>query len=313
MRLVFAGTPEFAVPALKALAVAGHEIAAVLCQPDRPSGRGRRMVAGPVKRSARELGFDVFQPKTLNSPPVLADIQARQPEVMVVVAYGLLLTPEVLALPDHGCVNVHPSLLPRWRGAAPIPRAIEAGDAETGVTIMRMDEGLDTGPVLAQDRTPIMARDTAGALHDRLAGLGAALLVKTLAGVEAGTVEEVPQDESRATYAAKLTTADATVDWRADAGRIERQVRAMNPWPVARARRRGYILRIFESEVAQRGASGTPGEIVAAGRQGVDVVCGQGILRITVLQREGGRPLPASQFLNGYPLKAGEKFDSIPD
>lgn len=309
MRIVFAGTPDFAVPTLKALAGAGHAIEAVLTQPDRPAGRGRQVAAGPVKRAARELGLDVFQPKSLKSPSVLADIRVLQPQVIVVVAYGLLLTREVLELPDFGCINVHASLLPRWRGAAPIQRAIEAGDAQTGVTVMRMDEGLDTGPVLARRATPIGARDTAGTLHDRLAGLGATLLVETLVRVETGTVEAIPQDESGATYAHKLGPSDVLPDWRRQAVEIERQVRAMNPWPVVRARYKGQVVRFWEAE-ALAGGSGIPGEILRAGRRGVDVACGEGLLRITALQREGGKRLAAADFLNGCPLESGERFDS---
>ncbi|MGA8260735.1 MAG: methionyl-tRNA formyltransferase [Arenicellales bacterium] len=309
MRIVFAGTPDFAVPTLKALAGAGHAIEAVLTQPDRPAGRGRHVAAGPVKRTARELGLDVFQPKNLKSSSVLADIRVLQPQVIVVVAYGLLLTREVLELPDYGCINVHASLLPRWRGAAPIQRAIEAGDAQTGVTVMRMDEGLDTGPVLARCSTPIGPRETAGTLHDRLAGLGATLLVETLVRVEAGAVEAVPQDESSATYAHKLGPSDVQPDWRRRAVEIERQVRAMNPWPVVRARYKGQVIRFWEAE-ALAGGSGLPGEIIGTGRTGVDVACGEGRLRITMLQREGGKRLAAADFLNGCPLESGERFDS---
>jgi methionyl-tRNA formyltransferase len=250
-----------------------------------------------------------LQPKSLDRAAVLADIRVLQPQVIVVVAYGLILTPEVLVLPDYGCINVHASLLPRWRGAAPIQRAIEAGDPETGVTIMRMDEGLDTGPVLARRSTPIGPRDTAGTVHDRLAGLGAALLVETLACLEAGCVEAAPQDESRATYAHKLDPSDTRPDWHRSARQIARQVRAMNPWPVVRASYKGQVIRFWEAE-AIAGEPGSPGEILRAGRDGVDVVCAEGVLRITALQREGGKRLAAADFLNGCRLESGERFDS---
>lgn len=309
MRVVFAGTPEFAVPALKALVRAGHDIEAVLSQPDRPAGRGRRTVAGAVKRCARTLGLDVLQPQSLRKPSVLAGIRVLRPQVIVVAAYGLMLTREVLELPDFGCINVHASLLPRWRGAAPIQRAIEAGDPETGVSIMQMDEGLDTGPVLARRSTPISARDTAGTLHDRLAKLGAALLIETLPRIEAGTIEPIPQDPRRASYAAKIRPSDANPDWRRSALEIERQVRAMNPWPVVRAGHKGRTIRIWEAE-AIADVAGPPGQILRAGRQGVDVACGSGVLRIKALQREGGKRLGAADFLNGYPLHTGERFDS---
>lgn len=310
MRIVFAGTPDFAVPSLKALVSAGHDVAAVLTQPDRPAGRGRRLVAGPVKDCARALGLDVLQPESLNDASAIATLRGLRPRLIVVAAYGLLLNRRVLDLPQHGCVNVHASLLPRWRGAAPIQRAIEAGDAETGVTIMQMDEGLDTGPMLARHATPIAASDTGGTLHDRLAALGAELLVETLKQMDRGGLETAPQDESLATYAARITPDDACVDWRRPAVEIERRVRAMNPWPVVRTRHGGRVIRLWEAAVISGGAAGAPGEIVRADREGVDVACGEGGLRITVLQRAGARRMPASEFLNGHPLQAGERFDS---
>jgi len=309
MRIVFAGTPDFAVPTLKALVAAGHEIAAVLTQPDRPAGRGRRLATSPVKDCARALGLEVLQPETLKDAAVLAELRRLQPQVMVVAAYGLILPGEVLSLPEHGCINVHASLLPRWRGAAPIHRAIEAGDAETGVTIMRMEAGLDTGPLLAKRATPIGSRDTAGTLHDRLAALGAELLVATVRRLEREGVEAELQDDSLATYAAKITPGDALLDWRRPAAELERQIRAMNPWPVARSACAGSTVRLWESRVVP-GLVGDPGEILVAGREGIDVACGEDGLRITVLQRQGGKRLPAGEFLNGFPLAPGERFDS---
>lgn len=310
MRIVFAGTPDFAVPALKALVADGQDVAAVLTQPDRAAGRGRRVVAGPVTDCARGLGIELLQPETLKDDAAKAALRRLEPELMVVVAYGMLLRRAVLELPARGCINVHASLLPRWRGAAPIHRALEAGDAETGVSIMQMEAGLDTGPVLARRGTPITSRDTAGSLHDRLAALGAELLIETLKGLEAGTVQAVPQDNSLATYAPKLTPDDALVDWRLPAERLERRVRAMNPWPVLRARHHGHRLRIWESQVISNESDRPPGEVLRAGPPGVDVACGEGALRLTAIQREGGRRLPAGSFLNGYPIEPGERFDS---
>lgn len=309
MRIVFAGTPEFAVPTLKALVAAGHDVAAVLTQPDRPAGRGRRLLAGPVKDCARGLGLSILQPGSLKDASLLAALRRLQPRVIVVAAYGLIVNREVLALPEYGCVNVHASLLPRWRGAAPIQRAIEAGDTETGITIMRMEAGLDTGPMLARRATPITSRDTAGVLHDRLAALGAELMVDTLKRLEQGAIAAEPQDDSLATYAAKITSDDALLDWQRPAVEIERQVRAMNPWPVVRTTCGGLTIRVWESRV-MTGPSGAPGEILRATGDGVDVACGEDVLRLTVLQRQGGRRMTAAEFLNGFPLAPGERFDS---
>jgi len=311
MRIVFAGTPDFAVPALKSLAAHGHDITAVLTQPDRPSGRGRRVSVSPVKDCALALGLRVLQPQRLADREVLAALRQLEPEVIVVAAYGLILPSAVLDMPPHGCLNVHASLLPRWRGAAPVQRAIAAGDRESGVSIMQMTRGLDTGPVLAQRSTPITARDTGGSLHDRLALLGAELLTEVLVRLGEGAVEAVPQDDAAATYAAKLSTDDALVHWDRRADEIERMVRAMNPWPVARSRHRGNLIRIWSCSVVEGGA-GSPGEVLGAAADGIDVACGRGILRLNELQREGGRRLRAAAFVNGYPLQAGETFDRHP-
>lgn len=310
MRIVFAGTPDFAVPSLKALVAAAHDVSAVLTQPDRPAGRGRRTVAGPVKYCARRLNIDVLQPESLKDTSTLAELRRLSPQVLVVVAYGSLLKREVLRLPDHGCINIHASLLPRWRGAAPIQRAIEAGDSQTGITIMQMDEGLDTGPILARRTTPVIARDTAGTLNERLASLGAELLIETLKGLEQGTIEPTPQGEDQVTYAAKITPDDARADWHRSATHIERQVRAMNPWPIVRTTLDGQSMRIWEAQVVPDDGSGVPGEIVQVGSAGVDVACGHDILRISALQREGGKRLSAAEFLNGYPLEIGQNFVS---
>lgn len=311
MRILFAGTPDFAVPSLKTLVAAGHEVPAILTQPDRPAGRGRRTVAGPVKNCAQSLGIEeILQPGNLKEHSTLSIIRRLDFQLMVVVAYGQILKNDLLELPEYGCINVHASLLPRWRGAAPIHRAIEAGDSETGISIMQMDEGLDTGPVWSRRATPIASGDTSGSLHDRLAVIGGELLVDTLERIERGTAESVPQDESLATYAAKVTPEDARVDWQLPAARIERQVRAMDPWPVARTTHRGRTIRLWQADVVQDGHSTAPGEIVRLHSDGVDVACGEDVLRVKVLQREGGKWMTAGEFLNGYRIDPGEKFDS---
>lgn len=305
MRLVFAGTPEFAVPSLAALLEAGHDIVAVYTQPDRPAGRGRHVQESPVKRFALERGLAIRQPKRLRGE---ADaLAAFKPDAVVVVAYGLILPADFLGVPPLGCVNVHASLLPRWRGAAPIARAIEAGDEVTGVSIMRMDEGLDTGPVLAMHEEPIHADDDAGSLHDRLAKLGAELLVPTLAAWARGVVPR-PQDESRASHAPKLTKAEAQMRWGDSAAALARRVRAFSPWPVAYCRHGEERLRILSAQVQPGETRGVPGEILSAAREGIDVTCGEGVLRLLRLQREGSRPLAADDFLRGYRLAAGDRL-----
>lgn len=310
MRIVLAGTPYFAIPTLNALLGAGHELVAVLTQPDRPAGRGRRPTSGPVKARAQTLGIEVLQPVRARDAAAAARLRALRPQALVVAAYGLILDREVLAIPELGCLNVHASLLPRWRGAAPIHRALEAGDTETGITIMQMDEGLDTGPLLASRTTAIGARDTAGTLHERLAELGAELLTETLGRIAAGRVTPLPQDESRVSYAPKITPADAVLDWRRPAIEIDRRVRAMNPWPVARTGHRGASLRVWRASVFE--GAGKPGQILRTSRAGIEVACGAGALRIEALQRHGGRRLAAGAFLNGYRLEPGEVLDYRP-
>jgi len=306
LRLVFAGTPDFAVPALDALAAAGHEIAAVYTQPDRPAGRGRRLTASPVKQRALALGIPVEQPETLKSPEAQEHVAALAPEVMVVVAYGLLLPQAVLDIPVHGCLNIHASLLPRWRGAAPIQRAIAAGDEETGVSIMRMEAGLDTGPVLLERRVTIDAAETGGSLHDRLAVLGAQAIVEVLADLPSR--EAKPQDDARATYAHKLSKQEAALDWSKTALELARQVRAFDPWPVAFTLLDGEMLRVWSAEALPLAAKLPPGEIAAATVDGIDVATGKGLLRITRLQPPGKRPMNAAEFLNGHRLAAGQRL-----
>jgi methionyl-tRNA formyltransferase len=308
MKLVFAGTPEFAAVSLEALLAARHEVTLVLTQPDRPAGRGLKPQVSPVKRLALEHGLRVYQPTTLKDPAAIETIRALHPEVMAVAAYGQLLPPAALALPPRGCVNVHASLLPRWRGAAPIHRALLAGDAETGVTIMQMDEGLDTGAMLIRRAIPIAPEDTTGTLHDKLAALGAQLLVEALAS------NPVPreQDAAAATYAPRIRKQDAEINWRRPAAEIERQVRAFDPAPGAHTTLDNEGIKIWRASLAG-GAGGVPGMVREADSEGIVVACGQDALRISELQRAGGRRLPVSAFLSGHKLAPGVRFGSAHD
>lgn len=308
MRLVFAGTPAFAVPTLEALLRAGHEIRAVYTQPDRPAGRGRRPAPSAVKQCALTHGLDLRQPLTLKG--AAGELAALGPEAMIVVAYGLLLPPDVLAVPRLGCLNVHASLLPRWRGAAPIARAIEAGDRETGVTLMRMEAGLDTGPMLAQARTPIRDTDTAASLEARLAPLGAELMVDTLNRLARGEIEARVQDEAAATYAPKLKKTESAIDWSETAERLHRRIRAFNPYPVASTLLRGEPLRLWEVGPweAETASPAPPGTVLAAGREGIRVQTGRGALLLTRLQLAGGKILAARDFVNGTRLALGERL-----
>jgi len=308
LRLVYAGTPAFAVPALAALRAAGHTIAAVYTQPDRPAGRGRRETASAVKQYALAHALAVRQPSTLrNEADALA---ALRPDAMIVVAYGLILPPAILAVPPRGCINVHASLLPRWRGAAPVARAIEAGDAETGVTIMQMEAGLDTGPMLSQARVPIADSDTAASLHDRLALVGGELLVQTLAALEQGRVRPQPQDNALACYAPKLTKQEAQIDWRRSALVLHRKVRALNPNPIATTTWNGEVLRLWDVGPMDPNAHAgePPGTVVALVRDGIRIATGEGILTLQRLQAPGGKALGAAEFANGRRLKPGDRF-----
>ena len=308
MRLVFAGTPQFAVPALQALLDAGHQIVAVYTQPDRPAGRGRRLAQSPIKELALAHGLEVRQPTTLKGETEAQQLQALHPQAMIVIAYGLLLPKAILAIPQYGCINVHASLLPRWRGAAPIQRAIEAGDAVTGVTIMQMEEGLDTGPMLATAETPIAATDTAARLHDRLSVLGARLLVDTLARLERGDVSARTQDAAQATYARKLNKDEARLDWNDDATTLARRVRAFDPWPVAHTLLDGHNLRVWMATAEPGNTAAAPGTVLSADATGIRVRCGHGVLCVAQLQAEGGKRLDAGAFLNGHPLTPGMRF-----
>jgi methionyl-tRNA formyltransferase len=298
LRIVFAGTPDFAVPSLRA-AAQRNEVVAVYTQPDRPAGRGRGLQLSPVKREALVRGIPVLQPESLKSALAGDALRALQPDLLVVVAYGLILPRAVLAIPRHGCWNVHASLLPRWRGAAPIQRAIEAGDRETGVCLMQMEAGLDTGPVLLSQRLAIGEEDTGGQLHDRLAALGAQTLADGLGLLRAG-MRPVPQPQPDAgvTYARKLDKAEARLDWTQPAAQLARKVRAFNPWPMADALLAGERVRVHGAVAIDAAPAAVPGRILAAGRDGIDVACGEGALRIRVLQREGGRAITAADYLN---------------
>ncbi|KGM52244.1 methionyl-tRNA formyltransferase [Lysobacter daejeonensis GH1-9] len=301
MRIVFAGTPDFAVPCLRAAAQRG-EVVAVYTQPDRPAGRGRELTPSPVKREALLRGIPVLQPENFRSAESKAALRALKPDLMVVVAYGLILPQSVLDIPAHGCWNVHASLLPRWRGAAPIQRAIEAGDAETGVCLMQMEKGLDTGPVLLSQVLPIGASDTGGQLHDRLAELGARVLADGLGLLRAGIRPVArPQPAEGVTYAHKLDKAEAKLDWARPAAELANRVRAFNPWPMAEAVVAGERLRLHGAVALDEAPAVAPGTLLRAGRDGLDVACGEGVLRIRVLQRDGGKAITAADYLNGRP------------
>jgi len=318
LRIAFAGTPDFAVPALDALAASRHALVGVLTQPDRPAGRGRALTASPVKQRALQLGLPIDQPPRLATPGQRATLEHWAPELLVVVAYGLLLPQPVLSLPRLGCVNIHASLLPRWRGAAPIQRAILAGDAETGIAIMALEPTLDTGPVYATERVRIAPLETAGELQQRLAALGAAALLPVVDALAAGVARAVAQPPDGVTYAAKLRKEEAVIDWRQDATQIERQVRAFNPWPVAETTLAGERVRIWRARAqtgppalagARPAAVPVPGALLAGAAGAVRVACGSGVLQVDELQLPGKRVIHASDFAHARPL-AGLRFGS---
>jgi len=324
LKLGFAGTPQFAVPALDALSRSRHRVVSVFTQPDRPAGRGRVLQASAVKRLAVERGIPVHQPASFKTQDAAAMLRDLELDALVVVAYGLILPAAVLVLPRLGCFNIHASLLPRWRGAAPIQRAILAGDAVTGVTIMRMEPSLDTGPVLAMREVPIGAHDTAASLHDRLARTGAELIVEALDALASGHVRERPQAAAGVTYAEKISKAEAVIDWDAPAPDILRRVRAFNPWPVAETRLAGAQLRIWEAQLAParpgaagpgagtgagagRGPALAPGSVLGASDEGIDVLCGRGVLRLLRVQLAGRKSLTAAEFVKAQRL-GGARF-----
>ena len=305
MRIVFAGTPAFALPPLAALADSSHQIIGVLTQPDRPAGRGRKLTPSVVKEFAISRGYEVSQPSTLRTDEGRESLRRWQPDVLIVVAYGLILPPEALSIPRHGCINIHASLLPRWRGAAPIQRAILEGDAETGVTIMQMDAGLDTGPMWLQRRVAIEDQDDAMSLQDKLGALGADALLETLALVAAGQVQPIVQPSVGATYARKIDKSEARIDWRQSAVEIGRRIRAFKSWPVAETVWRDEIVRIHRAHPIAVDASAeptaVPGTWVAAADGTLQIACGRDRLAITELQRSGKRSVTAAEFLNGIP------------
>ena len=296
MRIVFAGTPEFAAQHLQALLDANRQVVAVYTQPDRPAGRGQKLMPSPVKQLAEQHGIAVYQPQTLREPAAQAELDELQADLMVVVAYGLILPQTVLDMPRLGCINSHASLLPRWRGAAPIQRAIEAGDAESGVTVMQMEAGLDTGPMLLKVNTPITTDDTGGSLHDRLAGLGSKAVVEAVAALEAGTLKGDVQDDSLATYAHKLNKDEARLDWQRPAVELERQVRAFHPWPISHSSLDNSPVKVHAARCGS--GQGTPGQIIEASKDGLEVACGEGSLILTRLQLAGGKPLSVADLFN---------------
>jgi methionyl-tRNA formyltransferase len=307
MKLIFAGTPHFAAAALQALLDAGHQVVAVLTQPDRPAGRGMQLQPSPVKQLALQHGLPVLQPLTLKHAEIQQELAALNAEVMVVAAYGLILPQVVLDTPRFGCLNIHASLLPRWRGAAPIQRAILAGDAETGITIMQMDAGLDTGDMLLKTSCPITDADTAQTLHDKLAAQGAEAIVQAL--TKLAELKPEVQNSALATYAAKLNKAEAQLDWSRDAEQLARAVRGYNPVPVASSPCKDTIIKLWQASV-RSDLGGIPGTVLATDMHGIAVACGQGALNLEMLQRPGGKPLPAAQFLQGFPLQVGDRFGS---
>ena len=315
MKIIFAGTPEFAVSALAALHAAGHTISLVLTQPDRPAGRGMQLHPSPVKQFALAHAIPVAQPTSLRLDGKYAEeaqaahalLKATEHDVMVVAAYGLILPQSVLQIPRLGCINIHGSLLPRWRGAAPIHRAIEIGDKQTGITIMQMDEGLDTGAMLLSETAEIYADDTTGVLHDRLANMGGRLIVDAMRALESGKLLATPQPEIGVTYAAKISKQEAVLNFQDGAEVLERKVRAFNPFPAASAEIQGITLKIWHAQYLD--VTGEPGQILSVADDGVTVACGRGALVLKELQKPGGKRLPAAEFLKGFPMKSGQRFE----
>ncbi|MBF0136799.1 MAG: methionyl-tRNA formyltransferase [Magnetococcus sp. DMHC-1] len=308
-RIVFMGTPDFAVPALQALLTGANPVVGIFTQPDKPGRRGLQLQASPVKKVGMAHAIPVYQPARLRDPEAVATLRTLAPDLVVVAAYGQILSPEILAIPLHGCINIHASLLPRWRGAAPIQHALLAGDTHSGVTIMQMEAGLDTGPILARREVVLTGTTTGGSLHDELSHLGADLLLETIRKLQAGEVTPQPQPETGVTYANKLTRTAGRIDWREKAVIIERQVRALNPWPGAFSTLAGKVVKIHAAYPKQGEEQGVPGEVVALPLDGLEVTCGEGHLVLTELQTEGKKRIPAREWVKGAAVEPGNRFE----
>jgi methionyl-tRNA formyltransferase len=299
VRIVFAGTPDFAATALKALLDAGYNLVGVYSQPDRPAGRGRKLMPSPVKQVALDAGIPVFQPVSLKPEDAQQELASLKPDVMIVAAYGLILPKAVLDIPTHGCLNIHASLLPRWRGAAPIQRAIAAGDPETGITIMQMDEGLDTGDMLLKTSTPIHADDTGGSLHDRLADMGGKAIVEALVQLANSELAPEPQNDADANYAHKLSKEEGHIDWSRSAIEIERLIRAFNPWPGTFTDLGEQRIRLHQASALDQSSDKLPGTVISREREGVEVACGTGTLKVTSVQLPGSKAQSITDLING--------------
>ena len=308
-KIVFAGTPDFSVACLSALLGADIDLVGVYTQPDRAAGRGKKLAQSPVKQKALEAGLAVFQPAHFKHQSARNSLRDLKPDLMIVVAYGLILPQSVLDIPRLGCVNIHASLLPRWRGAAPIQRAIEAGDAQSGVCLMQMNKGLDTGPLIACSSTDLRPDETGGSLHDTLANLGAGLMRDKLQSILNQQIKPTPQAEQGVCYAHKLTKAEAQIDWRMSALAIHNKIRAFNPWPTTSTHINGQQIRLHQATVLAPESNYLPGELIGLGRDGIDIQTGDGILRVTQLQKPGGKSLNARDFLNGFRLETGQRFE----
>jgi len=307
MKIIYAGTPEFALPALQALIESDHEVVAVYTQPDRPAGRGRKLQPGPIKVNALRFAIPVLQPENFKDPDQVKQLQSFSADLMVVAAYGILLPRAILDAPRLGCINIHASLLPRWRGAAPIQRAILAGDSESGITLMQMDAGLDTGKMLAQERVPIDHNTTAASLHDELKECGARLLMNSLDAIEKRTIQAVPQNNAHASYAPKLSKQEALINWSSAAVDIHKEIRAFNPWPVSFSYCGGQSVKLWSADCSNLDCSGLPGQVIQHTPQGIYVCCGKGVLMVTEIQFAGKKRTTAGQLLNGRNL-LHEKF-----
>jgi methionyl-tRNA formyltransferase len=299
LRIIFAGTPEFAATSLKTILEHKHDVIAVYTQPDRRAGRGKKLLASDVKQEALRHDIPVYQPLNFKAAEDLETLTKLNADLMIVAAYGIILPLEVLRAPTHGCINIHASLLPRWRGAAPIQRAIQAGDAKTGITIMQMDEGLDTGAMILTKETEISVQDTGGSLHDRLAILGGDAIIDYLALLSSNKVTLTPQDDKQANYATKLSKQEALINWNNKAADIERSIRAFNPWPVAYLETEGQRVRVFEANIATLSRQASPGTVIKKDKQGIVVACSDGAINITSLQLAGAKRITVDQFVNG--------------